>query len=128
MSEDRSDEDSILDVWYANFEQQCTQALDGESDLESQLQVHRDFYAQQIWASFHTGATAIAQLYKGGVYSTLFFPFYLIYYSYSSNIISEVNFFCVLSVLCHLDKFCLCLCWQRCSMTLFGENVLSLYP
>lgn len=82
MSEDRSDEDSILDVWYANFEQQCVQAIENESDLESQLQVHRDFYAQQIWASFHTGATAIAQLYKGKA-NFIFLLFHHIYIIYT---------------------------------------------
>ncbi|OXU29840.1 hypothetical protein TSAR_010368 [Trichomalopsis sarcophagae] len=65
MSEDRSDEDSIMDLWYSNWEQQCVEGIQAEPDYEGQLQGEKELYSQQIWSSFQTTATAIAQLYKG---------------------------------------------------------------
>ncbi|XP_011498307.1 PREDICTED: UPF0472 protein C16orf72 homolog [Ceratosolen solmsi marchali] len=76
MSEDRSDEDSIMDLWYSNWEQQCVEAIEAEPDYESQLQGEKELYSQQIWSSFQTTATAIAQLYKDRSQGTSFWsPF-----------------------------------------------------
>ncbi|XP_051170757.1 telomere attrition and p53 response 1 protein [Leptopilina boulardi] len=64
MSDDRSEEDPIMDLWYSNWEQQCVEAIEAEPDYENQLHNQKEFYAQQIWSGFHSTATAIAQLYK----------------------------------------------------------------
>lgn len=65
MSEDRSEEDPIMDLWYSNWEQQCVEALEAEPDYETQLHNEKELYSQQMWTSFQTTASAIAQLYKG---------------------------------------------------------------
>ncbi|XP_058798928.1 HUWE1-associated protein modifying stress responses isoform X1 [Phymastichus coffea] len=76
MSEERSDEDSIVDLWYSNWEQQCVEAIEAEPDYESQLQSEKELYSQQIWSNFQTTATAIAQLYKDRSQGTSFWsPF-----------------------------------------------------
>lgn len=64
MSEDRSEEDPIMDLWYTNWEQQCVEALEAEPDYESQLHSEKELYSQQMWTNFQTTASAIAQLYK----------------------------------------------------------------
>lgn len=64
MSEDRSEEDPIMDLWYSNWEQQCVEALEAEPDYETQLHNEKELYSQQMWTSFQTTASAIAQLYK----------------------------------------------------------------
>jgi len=66
MNEDRDrDDDSIVDFWIANWEQQCVEHLESEPDYEGQLQSERDLAHQKVWFSFQNTATAIAQLYKG---------------------------------------------------------------
>ena len=65
MSEDRSDEDPLMDLWYSNWEQQSVEALETEPDYEIQLHNEKELYSQQMWTSFQTTASAIAQLYKG---------------------------------------------------------------
>lgn len=69
MSEDRSDEDPIMDLWYSNWEQQCVEALETEPDYENQLHNEKEIFSQQIWTGFQTTASAIAQLYKGKINS-----------------------------------------------------------
>ncbi|XP_043527670.1 UPF0472 protein C16orf72 homolog [Frieseomelitta varia] len=64
MSEDRSDEDPLMDLWYSNWEQQCVEALETEPNYEMQLHNEKELYSQQMWTSFQTTASAIAQLYK----------------------------------------------------------------
>lgn len=65
MSDDRSEDDPIMDLWYSNWEQQCVEALESEPDYESQLHNEKEIYSQQMWTKFQTTASAIAQLYKG---------------------------------------------------------------
>ncbi|XP_068984126.1 HUWE1-associated protein modifying stress responses isoform X2 [Bombus flavifrons] len=64
MSEDRNEEDPLMDLWYSNWEQQCVEALETEPDYETQLHNEKELYSQQMWTSFQTTASAIAQLYK----------------------------------------------------------------
>ncbi|XP_033323867.1 HUWE1-associated protein modifying stress responses isoform X2 [Megalopta genalis] len=64
MSEDRNEDDPIMDLWYSNWEQQCVEALEAEPDYETQLHSEKELYTQQMWTSFQTTASAIAQLYK----------------------------------------------------------------
>lgn len=65
MSDDRSEDDPIMDLWYSNWEQQCVEALESEPDYENQLHNEKEIYSQQMWTKFQTTASAIAQLYKG---------------------------------------------------------------
>jgi hypothetical protein len=66
MNEDRDkDDDSIVDFWIANWEQQCVEHVESGPDYEGQLQSERDLAHQKVWFSFQNTATAIAQLYKG---------------------------------------------------------------
>lgn len=65
MSDDRSEDDPIMDLWYSNWEQQFVEALESEPDYESQLHNEKEIYSQQMWTKFQTTASAIAQLYKG---------------------------------------------------------------
>lgn len=64
MSEDREDE-SLVDLYISNWEQQCISQLESEQDLEGQLTVEKELVNNNIWCSFQNTATAIAQLYKG---------------------------------------------------------------
>ncbi|XP_035726991.1 UPF0472 protein C16orf72 homolog isoform X2 [Vespa mandarinia] len=64
MSDDRSEDDPIMDLWYSNWEQQCVEALEAEPEYENQLHNVKEIYSQQMWTSFQTTASAIAQLYK----------------------------------------------------------------
>ncbi|EFN63563.1 UPF0472 protein C16orf72-like protein [Camponotus japonicus] len=64
MSDDRSEDDPIMDLWYSNWEQQCVEALESEPDYENQLHNEKELYSQQMWTKFQTTASAIAQLYK----------------------------------------------------------------
>ncbi|XP_012254893.1 telomere attrition and p53 response 1 protein [Athalia rosae] len=76
MSEDRSDEDPIMDIWYTNWEQQCVEAIEAEPDYEGQLHTSKELYSHQIWTGFHTTASAIAQLYKDRTQgASLWIPF-----------------------------------------------------
>lgn len=68
MSDDRSEDDPIMDLWYSNWEQQCVEALESEPDYENQLHNEKELYSQQMWTKFQTTASAIAQLYKGDSY------------------------------------------------------------
>ena len=72
MSDDRSDDDPIMDLWYSNWEQQCVGAIEAEPDYESQLHNEKEIYSQQIWSGFQTTASAIAQLYKGEAF--IYYP------------------------------------------------------
>lgn len=63
MSEDR-EEDSLMDYWYTNWEQQCLAAIEAEPDYEAQLHNQKEIFTQEIWSGFQTTASAIAQLYK----------------------------------------------------------------
>jgi len=65
MNDDRSEDDPIMDIWYSSWEQQCVEAIESEPDCESQLHNAKELYSQQMWMSFQTTASAIAQLYKG---------------------------------------------------------------
>lgn len=65
MSDERSDDDPIMDLWYSNWEQQCVEAIEAEPDYENQLHNEKELYSQQIWTGFQTTASAIAQLYRG---------------------------------------------------------------
>jgi len=65
MNDDRSEDDPIMDLWYSSWEQQCVEAIESEPDCESQLHNAKELYSQQMWMSFQTTASAIAQLYKG---------------------------------------------------------------
>ena len=67
MNEDRSEEDPLMDLWYSNWEEQCVEALETEPDYETQLHNEKELYSQQMWTSFQTTASAIAQLYKGKI-------------------------------------------------------------
>ncbi|XP_046814695.1 UPF0472 protein C16orf72 homolog isoform X2 [Vespa crabro] len=67
MSDDRSEDDPIMDLWYSNWEQQCVEALEAEPEYENQLHNVKEIYSQQMWTSFQTTASAIAQLYKDSV-------------------------------------------------------------
>ncbi|XP_057323291.1 HUWE1-associated protein modifying stress responses isoform X1 [Microplitis mediator] len=76
MSDDRSDEDPIMDLWYSNWEQQCIESIESEPDYESQLHNEKEIYSQQIWTGFQTTASAIAQLYKDRTQgASLWLPF-----------------------------------------------------
>ncbi|XP_060827851.1 HUWE1-associated protein modifying stress responses [Bombus pascuorum] len=76
MSEDRSEEDPLMDLWYSNWEQQCVEALETEPDYETQLHNEKELYSQQMWTSFQTTASAIAQLYKDRMQGvSLWLPF-----------------------------------------------------
>ncbi|KAH0540416.1 UPF0472 protein C16orf72 homolog [Cotesia glomerata] len=76
MSDDRSDEDQIMDLWYSNWEQQCIATIESEPDYESQLHNEKEIYSQQIWTGFQTTASAIAQLYKDRTQgASLWLPF-----------------------------------------------------
>ncbi|XP_043497675.1 UPF0472 protein C16orf72 homolog isoform X3 [Polistes fuscatus] len=76
MSEDRSEDDPIMDIWYSNWEQQCVEALEAEPEYENQLQNAKEIYSQQMWASFQTTASAIAQFYKDRTQNvSLWLPF-----------------------------------------------------
>ena len=68
MNEEKSDDDSIMDLWSSTWEQQCVQAIETGTDFETQLHSEREFYSQLLWANFQTTATAIAQLYKGNFF------------------------------------------------------------
>ncbi|KAL2740688.1 UPF0472 protein C16orf72 isoform X1 [Vespula squamosa] len=70
MSDDRSEDDPIMDLWYSNWEQQCVEALEAEPEYENQLHNVKEIYSQQMWTSFQTTASAIAQLYKGELLHT----------------------------------------------------------
>lgn len=66
MSEERErEEDPLVDLWLANWEQQCAEHLESEPDCEGQLQADRDRAIHNNWLLFQNTATAIAQLYKG---------------------------------------------------------------
>lgn len=54
-----------MDFWYSSWEQQCVESIEAEPDYEGQLHNEKEVYSQQMWASFQTTASAIAQLYKG---------------------------------------------------------------
>ncbi|XP_015182255.1 PREDICTED: UPF0472 protein C16orf72 homolog isoform X1 [Polistes dominula] len=76
MSDDKSDDDPIMDIWYSNWEQQCVEALETEPEYENQLQNAKEMYSQQLWASFQTTASAIAQFYKDRTQNvSLWLPF-----------------------------------------------------
>ncbi|KAK0080985.1 hypothetical protein PV325_012991 [Microctonus aethiopoides] len=79
MSDDRSEEDPIMDLWYSNWEQQCIEAIESEPDYENQLHNEKEIYSQQIWTGFQTTASAIAQLYKGeksySIFLYIHFPY-----------------------------------------------------
>jgi len=77
MNEDRDrDDDSIVDFWIANWEEQCVEHLESEPDYEGQLQSERDLAHQKVWFSFQNTATAIAQLYKDRLQGvSLWLPF-----------------------------------------------------
>ncbi|XP_014610987.1 PREDICTED: UPF0472 protein C16orf72 homolog isoform X1 [Polistes canadensis] len=76
MSDDRSEDDPIMDIWYSNWEQQCVEALEAEPEYENQLQNAKEIYSQQMWASFQTTASAIAQFYKDRTQNvSLWLPF-----------------------------------------------------
>lgn len=65
MSEERDrEEDPLVDLWIANFEQQCSEHLESEPDSEGQLQAERERAIHNNWLLFQNTATAIAQLYK----------------------------------------------------------------
>ena len=64
MSEDR-EEESLVDLYITNWEQQCINQLESEQDLEGQLTAEKELVNHNIWCSFQNTATAIAQLYKG---------------------------------------------------------------
>lgn len=59
-----------MDLWYSNWEQQCVEALEAEPEYENQLHNVKEIYSQQMWTSFQTTASAIAQLYKGELLHT----------------------------------------------------------
>lgn len=65
MSDDRIDEDPIMDLWYSNWEQQCIEAIEAEPDYERQMHAEKERLSQQLWTDFQTTASSIAQLYKG---------------------------------------------------------------
>lgn len=66
MNEDRDrDDESLGDLWFTNWEQQCIQHLDNETDYEGQVIHDRDLAIQKAWCCFQNSATSIAQLYKG---------------------------------------------------------------
>ncbi|RZF35478.1 hypothetical protein LSTR_LSTR013321 [Laodelphax striatellus] len=78
MNDDRErDEDSLSDVWFTNWEQQCMQHLDSEPEYEGQLNSERDLSTQKAWCSFQNAAASIAQLYKDRLQhsSSLWVPF-----------------------------------------------------
>ncbi|XP_022200928.1 UPF0472 protein C16orf72 homolog [Nilaparvata lugens] len=78
MNDDRErDEDSLSDVWFTNWEQQCMQHLDSEPEYEGQLNSERDLSTQKAWYSFQNAAASIAQLYKDRLQhsSSLWVPF-----------------------------------------------------
>lgn len=66
MSEERErEEDPLVDLWLANWEQQCAEHLESEPDCEGQLHAERDRAIHNNWLLFQNTATSIAQLYKG---------------------------------------------------------------
>lgn len=66
MNEDLDrDDESIGDLWFTNWEQQCIQHLENEPDLEGQVINDRDSSTQKAWCYFQNSASSIAQLYKG---------------------------------------------------------------
>ncbi|XP_043282835.1 UPF0472 protein C16orf72 homolog [Venturia canescens] len=76
MSDERSDDDPIMDLWYSNWEQQCVEAIEAEPDYENQLHNEKELYSQQIWTGFQTTASAIAQLYRDRTQgASLWLPF-----------------------------------------------------
>lgn len=77
MSEDRDlEEDSLMDIWATNYEQQCLQQIESEPDYEAQLQSERDLANQKVWFMFQNTATSIAQLYKDRLQGvSLWLPF-----------------------------------------------------
>lgn len=65
-----------MDLWYANWEQQCVEAIEAEPDYENQLHNQKELYTHQIWSGFQSTASAIAQLYKDRTQSaSLWLPF-----------------------------------------------------
>lgn len=73
MSEERErEEDPLVDLWLANWEQQCAEHLESQPDCEGQLQAERDRSIHNNWLLFQNTATAIAQLYKGTLYHIRF--------------------------------------------------------
>ncbi|KAI4484834.1 hypothetical protein M0804_007400 [Polistes exclamans] len=85
MSDDRSEDDPIMDIWYSNWEQQCVEAVEAEPDYENQLQNAKEIYSQQMWASFQTTASAIAQFYKGELSAYQYIYIYIyVHYSVDS--------------------------------------------
>lgn len=72
MSEDKIEEDPIVDLWYSNWEQQCVEAIEAEPNYENQLLSEKELCSQQIWTSFQTTASAISQLYKGSLLGFFF--------------------------------------------------------
>lgn len=54
-----------MDLWLANWEQQCAEHLESEPDCEGQLHAERDRAIHNNWLLFQNTATSIAQLYKG---------------------------------------------------------------
>uniref|UniRef100_A0A1B6C174 Uncharacterized protein n=1 Tax=Clastoptera arizonana TaxID=38151 RepID=A0A1B6C174_9HEMI len=78
MNSDRDrDEESLTDVWFTNWEQQCIQHLESEPDYEGQLHNDRDLTTQKAWCNFQNTATSIAQLYRDRLQpvSSLWLPF-----------------------------------------------------
>lgn len=65
MTDDRSEDDPIMDFFYSNWEQQCVEAIEAEPDYEGLLHNEKELYSHQMWSNFQTTASAIAQLYKG---------------------------------------------------------------
>lgn len=77
MSDDRSEDDPIMDLFYSSWEQDCCESIESEPDCESQLHNEKELYSQQMWTSFQTTASAIAQLYKGDYFFQRFNDMYI---------------------------------------------------
>lgn len=81
MNEDKDrDDDTLGDLWFTNWEQQCIQHLEGGPDYEGQVINDRDLATQKAWCCFQNSAASIAQLYKGILYHNK--PYTLIIYGF----------------------------------------------
>ena len=59
------DQDRIDANWLTNWEDQCIQDWENETNMDDKIQNESERSAQKLWLSFQNSATAIAQLYRG---------------------------------------------------------------
>lgn len=59
------DKDCLGDNWLSNWELQCLEEWENETNIEERLQSENERSAQKLWTSFQNSASSISRLYKG---------------------------------------------------------------